>query len=298
MRPILTEMRVRLMSLLVLLAIPLLAVGCSGGDDGGGVDIAPASSASATSTVQATGVATPRATATPSATVSASATATATLVASACPIAAEACSFINRMAQSVIAGNSQAVVSSSKSTFYTCPGPNGQPGGPFPLCDGARTGEVRAGFALRRIGGDAGAVSETDIVRLVAEWSARTEPGLSDEYGDGDAHAFTVACPGIQPNEARTCRERFSLVFSGLSPASSAGQAPLRTMLVVDVQRDGDDYRAVGFATGVLDTGLKLALRGGSGAASSQSVPTVLVGGPAGWSLVTFFPWDASALQR
>lgn len=282
----------------MLLLVTLLFGACGGEEDDGGVAIgtvAATAEGTPTGTPARTSTAGPTSSATPSAT--ATATGTATLTASPCPAAPEACSFMSQVAQNVVEGDSEAVLSLSKATIYTCPGPNGGPGGPFPLCNGARTGELRLGFSMRRIGGESGAVEEPEVVRLVAEWMARTEPGLRDEYGDGAARAYTVACPGVRPGESRSCNERFSLVFSGLSPGASAGQA-LRTMLVVDVQRDGEEYRAVGFGTGVLDTGLEMALRGGSGAAGSAAVPSVLVGGPAGWGVVTFFPWAPIGLSR
>jgi len=281
-----------------LLLATLLIGACGGEEDGGGVSIGTvAATAEVTPTATPARTSTAGPTSSATSTPAATATGTATLVASPCPAASDACSFMSQVAQHVVAGNSDGVLSSSKPTAYTCPGPNGGPGGPFPLCNGARTGEIRLGYAMRRIGGESGAVEETEVVQLVAGWSARTEPGLHDEYGDGEARAYTVACPGVRPGESRSCNERFSLVFSGLSPGASAGQA-LRTMLVVDVQRDGEEYRAVGFATGVLDTGLELALRGGSGAAGSAAVPSALVGGPAGWSVVTFFPWAPIGLRR
>ncbi|MGE3411434.1 MAG: hypothetical protein AB7L91_04345 [Dehalococcoidia bacterium] len=282
----------------LLLVAVLVISGCGGDGDGGGVDIG---TVEATATGTAGGERTPTAAAaTPTAgraTPSATATSTATLAASPCPIAPDACSFMSQAAQHVVEGDSAAVVSLSKSKPFTCPGPNGGPGGPFPLCNGAPTGEIRLGFPIRRIGGEPGAVVEADIVRLVAEWTARTEPSLSDEFGDGGARAYSVACPKTGPEESRGCGEQFSLIFSGLSPGASAGEV-LRTVLVVDVRREQGEYRAVGFATGVLAGGVELALRGGSGTAGSDAVPSALVGGAAEGERVTFFPWAPIGLQR
>jgi len=288
-------MRVRFSVAVPVLIVALLLVACGGeGDEDGGVVIGAVEATAERPPPSGTAAASATATA-PSSTPTA--TPSATLAASPCPVAPEACSFISQVAQNVIEGDSAAVLSLSKATIYTCPGPNGEPGGPFPLCNGAPTGELRLGFAMRRIGGESGAVTEADVVRLVAEWMARTEPGLRDEYGDGDARAYTVACPGVRPDESRSCTERFSLVFSGLSPGASAGEA-LRTVLAVDVRRDREEYRAVGFATGVLDAGLDLALRGGDGASGGAALPSVLVGGPAAWDVVTFFPWAPIGLIR
>ncbi|MGE0228354.1 MAG: hypothetical protein AB7I38_04790 [Dehalococcoidia bacterium] len=281
----------------LLLVAALLIAGCGGDDDSGGVDIgtveAPATRTAGAERTPTAAAATPTAgRATPSAT----ATSTATLAASPCPIAPDTCSFMSQVAQHVVEGDSAAVVSLTRSTPFTCPGPNGEPGGPFPLCNGAPTGEIRLGFPIRRIGGEPGAVVEADIIRLVAEWTARTEPSLSDAFGDGGARAYSVACPKVGPEESRSCGEQFSLVFSGLSPGASAGEV-LRTVLVVDVRRDQGEYRAVGFATGVLESGVELALRGGSGAVGA-AVPSALVGGAAEGERVTFFPWAPIGLGR
>lgn len=282
-------------SIVLLLLAALLFAACSGGDDeDGGVTIGTPEP-TASPSVAATNAPTRTATATP--TPSATATPAPTLVASPCPAAPEACSFMSQVAQNVIEGDSGAVLSLSKPTIYTCPGPNGGPGGPFPLCNGARIGEVRFGFAMRRLGGEAGIVAESEVVPLLAGWAVRTEPGLRDEYGDGDARAFTVACPGIAPTDSRNCRDRFSLVFSGLSPGASAGDA-LRTMLAIDVRRDGDEYHAVGFATGVLESGLYLPLRGGSATVAAAAPAAALIGGPADWTVVTYFPWTPIGLPR
>ena len=217
-----------------------------------------------------------------------------------CPISADACSFLNRIAQRVMAGDGRAVLSSSKSTFYKCPGPNGEVGDRFPLCNGARAGEMRAGFPVRRIQSEGSVLTEADAVRLIAEWGGRTEPSLSDDYGDGAARAYSIACLDVRADEGRRCEDSFSLVFSGLAPASDAGQPPLRTMLIIDVRRTDDgELRAYGFGTGVLVYGLAYALQGGTGLTFDQDVPAVLVPSPVdGSSFVTFFAWDPSALIR
>lgn len=214
-----------------------------------------------------------------------------------CPISADACSFVNRIAQRVLAGDGRAVLSSSKATFYECPGPNGGLGDPFPLCNGARAGEMRAGFPVRRIQSEGSVLTEADAVRLIAEWGGRTEPSLSDDYGDGAARAYSIVCSGVRADEGRRCEDSFSLVFSGLAPASNAGQPPLRTMLIIDVRRTDDgDLRAYGFGTGVLTYGLAYALEGGTGLTFDQDVPAVLAPSPLDGTFVTFFPWDPSAL--
>jgi hypothetical protein len=273
----------------LLLAAAFLLAAC-GGDNHGDPTSTPAPAATATQTAS-----TP--TAPRASTATATASRTPTQTAEACPIAAEACSFAAQIAQNVLEGDGDAVISSAQSTLFECPGPNGGLGDPFPLCDGAATGEMRAGFPMRQIQSSAGAISETDAVRLVSEWSGRAEPSLSDDYGGGAAQAYTIACPDVAPNEGQECDERFSLVFSGLAPGSGGAQGALRTMLVVDVQRTEGDYRVTGFATGVLTFGLDLALRGGTGAPTDPGVPSVLAP-PGDWTSVTFFPWEPLQLPQ
>ena len=150
-----------------------LFLGACGGDDGGDENDATASP-----TVAPTEVAT-TATATRTATAALTATATASPAAEACPIAADVCSFASQVAQNVLEGDGDAVMSSSKSTFFECPGPNSQGAGqPLPLCEGAAAGEMRAGFPfITSFQGEGSVVTEADATRLISEWSARAEPG-------------------------------------------------------------------------------------------------------------------------
>lgn len=282
--------------LLLVATLLLVSAACDGGDDGEAT-ATPATPAATTTATETAATPTSTPTASPAPTSSPAATTTSTASASLCPIAASACSFANQMAKHVLEGNGEAVMSSARTTFYQCPGPNGGPGDPFPLCDGAAAGETRAGFPIRRIQSEGGAMSEADASRLVSEWGGRTEPSLSDDYGTGEAQAYTIACPDVGLDEGKDCEEHFSLIFSGLSPASDATQPGLRTMLVLDVALGGEsEPRVTGFATGVLTFGLDLALGGGTGAYADPEVPTVLAPPVEGASSVTFFPWDPSAL--
>jgi hypothetical protein len=280
---------------MLLVATLLFATACGGGDD---EDVTATPGATQTATEAATTPAAAR-TASPSATAGATATPTPTQAAELCPIAADACSFANQIAMYVLGGDGDGVISSARSTFYQCPGPNGE-GQPYPLCNGATPGETRAGFPLRQTEGSGSVVNEADAAQLVSGWSGRTEPSLHDEYGDGEAQAYTIACPDIGANEGDQCGDAFSLVFSGLSPAGDAADPPLRTMLAIDAQRGEDgELRVTGFATGVLSTGLDLALRGGTGAVKGDSnVPTALAPLVDGATSVTFFAWDTSVLTR
>jgi hypothetical protein len=284
------EMPMRTAWMLLVATLLLVTVACNGRDD----DTTPTATATSAAS-ESPATATSTRTASPTATATASAT--PTLVAELCPIAADACSFANQMAKDVLAGDGDAVVSSGRSTFFTCPGPNASGAGqPVPLCDGGAAGEKRAGFPIRRIQSEGGALGEADASPLVAEWGGRTEPSLSDDYGTGEAKAYTIACPGVGPSEGKDCSDSFTLVFSGLSPASDASKPGLRTMLVLDVARDDDDeLKVVGFVTGVLTSGLDLALHGGSGSMSDANVQVLAPLGSDATS-VTFFPWDPSAL--
>ena len=125
------------------------------------------------------------------------------------PHAADACSFANQMAKAVIDGNGDRVVSSARSTFFTCPGPNTSGAGqPLPLCNGAAAGETRAGFPIRRIQSEGGAINEADAARLVAEWGGRTEPSLNDDYGSGKAKASRQRASGSAASWSRqSCSE-------------------------------------------------------------------------------------------
>jgi hypothetical protein len=274
----------------MLLAATLLlaTLGCN---DGGG-DATPTAEPTRAAT-EAPSTATR--TATPARTVSTTPTATPTAIA-ACPVAGDACAFANQMAQAVLEGDGDGVFSSASLTSYTCPGPNGGLGGPFPLCDGAAPGEQRAGFPIRRIQSEGGVIGEADASRIVSEWGGRTEAKLSDDYGTGAAKAYTIACPDITATEGSKCADHFSLVFSGLSPGSDASKPGLRTMLVLDVSRDDEKkLRVVGLGTGVLTYGLGLALAGGSGSLSDPAVPSVLAPPTQAATSVTFFPWDPAA---
>ncbi len=216
-----------------------------------------------------------------------------------CPIGADACSFASQIAQNVLEGDGDAVMSSSKSTFYECPGPNSSGAGqPLPLCEGAPAGEMRAGFPFTTtFQGEGSVVTEADAARIISEWRARADASLSDEFGDGEARAYSIACADVRLDEGSSCGDEFSLIFSGLTPGASSGESLGRWMLVVFVHRDEGELRAYRFASGVLGFGLEYPLQGGTGLTFDQNVPRILAPMPeAGAAFVTFFPWDPSAL--
>lgn len=280
----------------VLIAAALFLGACSG-DDGGDEDDATASPTVTATEVASTATATRTATATSTSTASA----TASPVAEACPIAADACSFASQVAQNVLEGDGDAVMSLSQTTFFECPGPNTQGAGqPLPLCEGAPAGEMRAGFPfITTFQGEGSVVTEADAARLISEWSARAEPGLSDDFGDGAPRAYTIACADIAADEGSSCGDEFSMIFSGLTPGASSGESLGRWMLVVYVHRVQNELRAYRFASGVLSFGLEYALQGGTGLTSDQAMPRILAPAPEeGASFVTFFPWAPLALSQ
>lgn len=284
-----------LMRYLWVLVAAALFLGACGGDDGGDEDDATASP-----TTQATEVAS-TATATRTPTATSTATATASPAAEACPIAPDACSFANQVAQNVLEGDGDAVMSLSKTTFFECPGPNSQGAGqPLPLCEGAAGGEMRAGFPfITTFQGEGSVVTEADAARLISEWSARAEPELSDDFGDGAPRAYTIACADVEADEGSSCGDEFSMIFSGLTPGASSGESLGRWMLVVYAHREDRELRAYGFASGVLDFGLEYALQGGTGLTSDQTVPRILAPVPEeGAASITFFPWAPLSLTR
>ena len=220
-----------------------------------------------------------------------------------CPIAANACSFASQLARHVLEGDGEAVMSSSKSTFYECPGPDAAAiGPPFPLCEGAPAGEVRAGFpSTWGFGYKGGVVTEADVARDITEWSAHADGSLSDEFGDGAPRAYSIACTEVPADEGSKCGDEFSLIFSGLTAGSSSGESLGRWMLVVYVHRNEGELRAYRFESSVLDftdpsVSLSYALEGGTGLVIDRNVPSLFAPSPEGAVFVTFFPWDPSAL--
>ncbi len=141
--------------------------------------------------------------------------------------------------------------------------------------------------------------TEADAARIISEWRARADASLSDEFGDGEARAYSIACADVRLDEGSSCGDEFSLIFSGLTPGASSGESLGRWMLVVFVHRDEGELRAYRFASGVLGFGLEYPLQGGTGLTFDQNVPRILAPMPeAGAAFVTFFPWDPSALIR
>ncbi len=64
-------------------------------------------------------------------------------------------------------------------------------GGPFPLCDGATSGELRSGYLAARRASEGAVLSEEGYREFLIQRLTAADPAASDEYGPGEWRLFS-----------------------------------------------------------------------------------------------------------
>lgn len=200
----------------------------------------------------------------------ASATATATAAPDRCPVAVEICSFSATLQRLVSAADFDAIQQLTAPSPFVCPGGEYGLGGPFPLCDGARGGEVREGFRITRLQSDGGTVEPSLLPQLRMAILDDADQSLGYYV---EPHVIGIHCPVVSGSP--DCGEQFIVYFSMSMPAAR-----------LLVARKSEGYRVVGLQMG--DTVEKL----GAIAVHGGELPYVHDKVGPGW----FFPWRGDYL--
>jgi hypothetical protein len=207
-------MRTRLLTIVAsagLLFVGSLALGCAGNDDTADTTPSPASPATETPppspaptldspepTVRPASTPvrlTPRPAVPTSTPEPVAPMPTPAATATDCPVNGAVCSLAEKLATALQAGNYNAIVDLMQSREHVCPGgsPQGS-GGPFPLCDGASTGEVRSGYQLSRRYSEGYIVGRDGVIAFLEGFVTATSDDIADQYGTGALRLQAVSC--------------------------------------------------------------------------------------------------------
>lgn len=130
-----------------------------------------------------------------------------------CPVADDVCAFAAAVNRAVQSSDFGALVSSARAQEYACPSPRPQGlGGPYPLCDGAVSGETRSGYEVAYLSSEGVVVDARGLQEALDRWAGSADPSASDAFGGGGSHLYAVGCA----TGGEACGDRFSLVFSQL----------------------------------------------------------------------------------
>ncbi|MCL4240020.1 MAG: hypothetical protein KJ048_01605 [Dehalococcoidia bacterium] len=208
--------------------------------------------------------------ATGAATVSPSPQATATPDAGQCPVAVEICDFSAALQGLISTADVDAIEALMSPSEFVCSGVELGAGGPFPLCDGAREGEVRGGFRITRLQSDGGTVERSLLPQLRMAILDDADQSLGYYV---EPRVIGIHCP--VSSGSPDCGEQFIVYFSMSMPAAR-----------LVVARKSEGYRVVGLQMG--DTVEKL----GALAVHGGDLPYVGDGVGPGW----FYPWRGEYL--
>jgi hypothetical protein len=221
----------------LLAAFAFLAATACGGDDSTGETPTPA--------VPGTGTA--AATATPT---SPAATETASPEAG-CPMVASACAQAGLIRAWIAAGDLDALVGAAEVRDYTCPAEPPNLGGPYPLCEGAPAGEVRAGMAVARRYSEGSTLSPEQYRDFLRGFVDAVDPEAGDAQGSGELRLVAVSCrpPGEDP---AACSESIA-IFSGILGAGREARERRELLLFfLDTSAGGDEVRVRETWTGIM----------------------------------------------
>ncbi|NJD65086.1 MAG: hypothetical protein FIB00_07570 [Chloroflexi bacterium] len=143
--------------------------------------------------------------------------ATATPGGGQCPVAVEICDFSAALQRLISAADINAIEALMSSSEFVCPGAESGAGGPFPLCDGAREGEVRQGFRIRRLQSDGGTVEYSLLPQLRMAILDDADQYLGYYV---EPHVIGIHCPVVSGSPE--CGEQFIVYFSMAMPSANA----------------------------------------------------------------------------
>ena len=184
-----------------------------------------------------------------------------------CPVAVEICDFAAGLQRSISAGDVDAIESLMGPSEFVCPGAELGAGGPFPLCDGAREGDVREGFRISRLQSDGGTVESILLPQLRMAILDDADQYLGYYVAP---HVIGIHCPAVAGSP--DCGGQFIVYFSMSMPGANA-----------IVERRPEGLRLVGLQMGdALE-------KPGAIASHRGELPYLDDGFVEGW----FFPWRA-----
>lgn len=133
-----------------------------------------------------------------------------------CPVAIEICDFATGLQRLISTADVDALDALLQPSDFVCPGVELGAGGPFPLCDGARDGEVRQGFRITRLQSDGGTVERSLLPQLRSTIldEADTQLGYYDQ-----PYVIGIHCPVVSGSP--DCGEQFIVYFSMLFPSTN-----------------------------------------------------------------------------
>lgn len=128
-----------------------------------------------------------------------------------CPAQAAVCDFSLRLADAIARADFEALRGMMQPSEYTCPGPTpGGLGGPYPLCDGAGSGESRSGMRVYYLNSH-GTVAAEPLVEvrqaILSGWQ------FEERLGSEQPRIVGLHCPVA--GTGASCDELFVLVLAG-----------------------------------------------------------------------------------
>jgi hypothetical protein len=147
-----------------------------------------------------------------------------------CPWGEALCILALGIERALDAGNVDAVIDFGRVITYVCPGPKPEaPGQPFPLCDGALTGELRKGYGITERFTESSIVDRDGYRAFIESFLHDVQPSAGDAVGPGDLRVYAMSCSQKAfPVQNVSCG-RAAVILSAIL---DHGDGPVRELLI------------------------------------------------------------------
>ena len=147
-----------------------------------------------------------------------------------CPWGKALCILALGIERALDAGNVDAVIDFGHVVTYTCPGPAPtQPDQPYPLCDGALTGERRDGYGITQRFVSSSVVDRSAYRSYIESFITAIRPEAQDELGTGELKVYAMSCSEKAfPIQNVSC-QRAAIILSAIV---DHGDGPQRELLI------------------------------------------------------------------
>ena len=147
-----------------------------------------------------------------------------------CPWGQALCILALGIERALDAGNVDAVIDFGHVVTYVCPGPaQTQPDDPFPLCNGALTGERRDGYGITQRFVSSSVVDRSTYRFFIQSFLSAIRPEASDAIGSGELRVYAMSCSQKAfPVQNVSCG-RAAIILSAIV---DNGEGPKRELLI------------------------------------------------------------------
>ncbi len=112
-----------------------------------------------------------------------------------CPWGEALCILALGVERALDAGNVDAVLDFGHVVTYVCPGPSPDaPDQPFPLCNGALTGELRDGYGITQRFSGSSVVDRPTYRFFIQSFLSSVRPQAHDAIGSGELRVYAMSC--------------------------------------------------------------------------------------------------------